>query len=58
MIDLFVYTISAFGLAYIVGHSKISLPFRERLGRNEFGDDPPWWTVIRLFALTLLECPA
>lgn len=30
---LFFYALCAFGLAYIVGHSRISLPIRERLTR-------------------------
>jgi hypothetical protein len=44
-IDLFIYSLAAFGLAYIVGWSKLSLPLRERLNPKS------------LF-LALLECPA
>lgn len=50
MIGWIVYTIAAFGLAYIVGHSAISRPLRLAL-----------WDVggpFLKFIVTLLECPA
>lgn len=44
---LIVYVVAAFGLAYIVGHSKISLPVREWIARTKLA----WF-------LELIECPA
>lgn len=54
--DLFVLTIAAFGLAYVIGHSKITLPLRAWI-------DPGMpisslWRAFRMFVVTLLECPA
>ncbi len=45
---LFVYTFAAFGIAYICGFSKISYPFRVRLGQTVAGN----------FFMSLIECPA
>lgn len=47
---------AAFGFAFIVGHSKISLPVRQRL-------DPGvplrgWGDALRVLFLVLIECPA
>src|SRR5512147_1001754 len=39
-LPLFVYTVAAFGLAYIVGHSAISLPFRTWLAGKTFARCP------------------
>lgn len=50
------YFLAAFGLAYIIGHSKISLPFRQALDpgpKIESQGD-----VFRSWLLILLECPA
>jgi hypothetical protein len=50
LIGWIVYTVAAFGLAYIVGHSRISRPVRLAL-----------WDVGGFWAqtfVTLLECPA
>lgn len=50
LVALFAYTISVFGLAYIVGHSRISRPVRLAL----YDTGGRW---IRLL-VELLECPA
>lgn len=44
--NLFIYTFAVFGLAYIVGHSKISLDFRT------------WLSTKSRWAIELLECVA
>lgn len=49
MIALVIYVGAAFGLAYIVGHSKISYPFRNWLGKR--GALGAWLAL-------LLECVA
>jgi len=46
-IDLLVYAVSAFGLAWCISNSKISFPLRLRLAELR-------WT----WTLALLECPA
>ena len=52
MLSLFVWLLAAFGLAYIVGHSVISLPVRLYLaGTEEVPGVSPG-------IVTLLECPA
>lgn len=56
MMGLFFYTIAAFGLAYIVGHSGISLPFRMLLDPGEELISPT--QAARSFVLMLIECPA
>lgn len=56
MLGLFFYTVAAFGLAYIVGHSGISLPFRMLLDPGEKLASPG--DAARSFVLMLLECPA
>lgn len=53
---LFEYTLAAFGLAYVVGHSSISLPFRMLLDPGEDYTRPR--EALRAFVLTLAECPA
>lgn len=68
---LFVYTLAAFGLAYIVGHSTISLPLRKYLGGSsaEFivegvevkGSKPPVPGALGPIGdllCALMECPA
>lgn len=45
---LLVMAVMIFGAAYIVGHSQISLVFRELLARTRVG----------LFFVNLLECPS
>lgn len=56
MLGLLFYTVAAFGLAYIVGHSSLSLPVRVLVDPGEqlrgFGD------AARAWALMLVECPA
>lgn len=55
MITLTLWTLAQFGLAYIVGHSAISLPFRVALAPEKVetvGDS------VRTFVVTMLECPA
>lgn len=49
MIALVLYLLAAFGFAFVVGHSKISLPLREALANNARG--------FRLWLVALLECP-
>jgi hypothetical protein len=44
------YFLVGLGITYVLGWSKISLPFREAAGRSKFAP-------IRLL-VTLLECPA
>lgn len=56
MMGLLFYTVAAFGLAYIVGHSAISLPFRMAVDPG-----PDVTTPSRVFwawFLMLIECPA
>ena len=48
MLTLLVYTVSAFGLAYIVGHAQITLAFRAAWADT---GKLPW-------LLDLVECPA
>lgn len=62
-----VYTLAAFGLAFIISFSKISLPIREWIApqiperRGTFGDysaSPAPFAAARTWLLALLECPA
>jgi hypothetical protein len=56
MKDLIVWSIAAFALSWILADSKISFPFRTRLGRLEnLGGIPGGLAVI---LLTLIECVA
>lgn len=55
MIDFLFFALASFGLAYIVGHSKISLPFRMLLDPTT---DTMKWRHTRTWFLALLECPA
>jgi len=48
-LHLFLYTFAAFGFAFVVGHAKISLPFREWLGGRR--------GLLARFLLALAECP-
>lgn len=56
MIHLFAFTIAVFGITFVVGASKISLPFRTWLGRQS--ETTAHNDVIASWALALLECPA
>lgn len=56
MMGLFFYTVAAFGLAYIVGHSAISLPFRMAVDPGPDVDSPA--KVFWAWFLMLIECPA
>lgn len=56
MLGLFFYAIAAFGLAYIVGHSAISLPFRMAVDPGEQLRGPS--DALRAYFLVLVECPA
>ncbi len=49
-VALVFYTVAAFGLAYIVGHAKISLRFRERVAGDGEGPGAKF--------INFLECPA
>lgn len=52
---LLIWVLGQFGLAYIVGHSAISLPFRQALAPEEV---KTVGHAFRQFIITLLECPA
>ena len=55
---LFFYTVAAFGLAYIIGHSAISLGVRENIswiGRRGAPGKLAW---VATWFLALIECPA
>lgn len=51
-----VYVVAAFGLAYIVGHARITFPFRLVLGGDE--TTKPAVPVLGPFFIEMLECPA
>lgn len=54
--DLLIYMVAAFGLAFIVGRAKISFPIR--LGLNLIGSwRNPIWRPLKWFVI-LIECPA
>lgn len=57
MTDLVCYCLAAFGLAYIVGHAKISLFFRVLIGGTPSGGKP-LIPVVGPFLVDLVECPA
>jgi hypothetical protein len=50
-LSLFVHTLAAFGLAYVVGHSVITRSLREWIAGDES-------SRMRFYVITLLECPA
>ena len=52
MLELLLYTVASFGLAFVIGHSKISRPFRLLLGPTSDRQ------VVRHWLIMLLECPA
>ncbi len=52
LIRVTIYALAAFGFAYIIGFSKISLPFREWLEIFGRRFAPARWL------LALIECPA
>jgi hypothetical protein len=56
MLGLLFYTVAAFGLAYIVGHSTISLPFRMVIDPGPETTTPK--AVLAAWFLMLIECPA
>lgn len=56
MLGLFFYAIAAFGLAYIVGHSVISLPIRMAIDPGQELRGPA--DAARAWILLLAECPA
>lgn len=60
MNDLLPYLLAAFGLAYIVGHAKISLVPRLLLGGSLHAEPPvkPLVPVVGPFLVDLAECPA
>lgn len=67
VLKLFAYTMAMFGLAYIVGHSTISLPFRMAVDPGPAGSDPRttppsvaknFGDALRHWALALIECAA
>jgi hypothetical protein len=50
LIVLAFYSVSAFGFAYVVGHSVISMPVREWIARHP----GHYWQLF----LAVIECPA
>lgn len=56
MLGLLFYAVAAFGLAYIVGHSVISLPFRMAIDPGADVHTPR--QVFCAWLLMLVECPA
>lgn len=56
MLLLPIYTFAVFGLAYIVGHSVISVPVRDRLA--EWGGSGTLRSALGVTLVTMLECPA
>lgn len=58
MISLLVYAVASFGFAYIVGHSKISLPMRQMIDPGAPTVEMTGGKVARGVFLMLLECPA
>lgn len=54
MTHLIAYLLAAFGLAYIVGHSAISLPIRNWIAPYGAKMISP----LRTFVVALAECPA
>ncbi len=56
-IDVLVLFLAAFGLAYVLGYSKISFPIR-----NFLAPDPPrlisWPALLGVILVDLIECPA
>lgn len=49
MIHLLIYLLAAFGVAFVVGYSEVSLPIRERLAARPRAG---------IWAAKLMECPA
>lgn len=60
MKGVLVFAVAAFGLAYIVGFSKLSLPVRSLIAppAGTTADSASLKDVVRLALVTLLECPA
>lgn|SRR5574342_655639 len=46
--QIFLWCLFSYGVAYVIGHSKISLPFREWLSEGR---------GIKAWVLDLIECP-
>ncbi len=53
---LFIYTLAAFGYAYVLGFAVISLPIRRALDPGNKVETAG--AFVRSFTLTLIECPA
>jgi hypothetical protein len=51
-VNLFIYSFAVFGLAWVVGHSKISLPFRKALDTIDLNTSD----YVRRFLLAMIEC--
>lgn len=58
LLAVFGYTIAAFGYAFVVGHSKISLPAREKLAEIAFEEGLRQRKSVASWFLALIECPA
>lgn len=54
---LAIYFLAAFGLAYVVGHSVISKPWREVIAIYAYGNDGGTSDKRLAWLLTLIECP-
>lgn len=54
MLPLLFWFLAAFGLCYVVGHARVSLPFRQRLG--DVAEAKQWRAM--LWFVELIECPA
>lgn len=49
---------AAFGIAWVLGHSKITLAFRYWLGGSVAENKPPKFGRFGYWAISLIECPA
>lgn len=60
MESLVFFTFAAFGLAYIVGHARISLPIRQWIfpSRDGEGRVEVLLNQLRIMFVELIECPA
>lgn len=54
---LFIYTHAAFGVAYLIGHSKASEPIRDFIMGNAEVATASAWRVTRRTFVMLIECP-
>lgn len=57
-LSLLLFFLASFGLAFVLGHSKITLPFRTWLGGAPDGNPRPAVPGLGPWIVMLLECPA